>query len=1302
MNEPDLGPPHISHQEILAYQISEATLAARRWIPKSDSPNPIIKALQEHNCNENTGWLRAAVFGKDRVGCHNNDEEKKYIHSLYSPISRDYSCRRKFVKELSIAWEQGKQTLDPLLDTIDEKNGDKLVTAEVEMMLLECDSWTPTSKNENPFLDFLEKRNEKESKGWLRAALFGRNRVGKNQSEEESIFLSTLYSRTRLPMLPKFWFQDFARELSYAWDISGKRLKEKLKTASIKQPIAVDTSKTITPSNVEQAARPRLVTPSNENEQQLQSSIAVCENQEKAYTRQIIPSNEADEFQSSSSNLISSEKASQSNLVSQESQVIDEHFTFDAEPEFEPFEGLSTTAHDNIVDFEECVTTGLHVLTLLDSKGRKCKRHYMNVPDMRKLPEELENGRVPRAIKTRANLVLNALDRMDPGDNVLKQVAAQKGYLLRKEEDDLLTIEEAIVMRDHVGTTTNGLIRIDQNLRGMKGLNIFPKQLKKQIANTEKQHELEVGVVGLEMIISKQTNKMKLCNFSYLKEPHVVLERLVESCKISGKFEESSLFSSLCGCLVFPFGGDRGGTDYTLLVRLANRIDGNSGRFCQPVCQFEDGAECYENCAKGPFNPLYPIRPFLQDLVDDRLHAIVIDGRAPNDAIASKCVTVKVMIAADLFASAPQSDESFNSHNLLVPKIRMHERGLRGDDDAIDDGTAGKDRSLYLPLSVLEDARDDGSTIELSYHLLWKEGDNPNTFVGVQLFLYDSDDPVLSFRFDLPFVVSEKETVATFYHCIGIPAHDTKQGLILSGQGTASDSCCCLTCISLSKEFWKPQEWMEKYDQDNPILKRQGGGDAPLREGLNSNQASYERFKEATDDGNYKHSEKALLALKRSSNSVTNLPLLHIPPSKDPVAPMHAMQGHITHLLQAGRDELRAIDTEDSAWVRRIEAMSEEVERHSKESAEFKASHKQSDALKRKIVGLEKSIERQLALRRPNQNEIDELRRQISEKQAERKAHAQNSGYGLAHKLTNGAKKLLPLLQDYLKDSSRKSRGEAEFVYNRAIEILAGVRFRPERTGFELSNADGIKVLKVMDEIGDVVSRCYGNEPAKRELVKQVVARIKAVASPLYQLCLLLKSQKIIPPETQEVIRTHQCAVFTAWRANFPNKNVFLKMHHWLCGMPRFIEKYQMFYRVSEESFESIHPVMEKTKSNLKPMVSTEKRLHNMYRRFQVSLAAPVEAGKTKLQDKITKGPRGPYNASQATRRQESLTCAIDELHEEPEGYLRLVSGEIMKKDWLDVYALVQFGKAPEAWWNAFDVVADLGDLAKEKLKFSK
>jgi hypothetical protein len=43
-----------------------------------------------------------------------------------------------------------------------------------------------------------------------------------------------------------------------------------------------------------------------------------------------------------------------------------------------------------------------------------------------------------------------------------------------------------------------------------------------------------------------------------------------------------------------------------------------------------------------------------------------------------------------------------------------------------------------------------------------------------------------------------------------------------------------------------------------------------------------------------------------------------------------------------------------------------------------------------------------------------------------------------------------------------------------------------------------------------------------------------------------------------------------------------------------------------------------------------------------------------------------------------------------------------MKKDWLDVYALVQFGKAPEAWWNAFDVVADLGDLAKEKLKFSK
>lgn len=310
-------------------------------------------------------------------------------------------------------------------------------------------------------------------------------------------------------------------------------------------------------------------------------------------------------------------------------------------------------------------------------------------------------------------------------------------------------------------------------------------------------------------------------------------------------------------------------------------------------------------------------------------------------------------------------------------------------------------------------------------------------------------------------------------------------------------------------------------------------------------------------------------------------------------------------------------------------------------------------------------------------------------------------GYGLQNKLIQGAQKASPLFKKYLSDTSRKSRGEAEFVYNRAIEIIASVRYRPEHTGFELSNADGIKVLKSINEICAVVAECYADEPAKRAKVKLVLERLKAVAVPLLPLCLALKSQKKITLDKQELIRQHQCSVWAAWRVHFPTKSVFLKMHHMVCAVPRFINKYHMYYRIGEEGFEGVHPVMEKVKGNLKSIVNTEARIQTMYRRFQVSLASGVEAGKKELDDNIKTGPRGRYAKVMATRKEESLSFKKDVLWEEPAGYVHLVGGEVMKKEWMEVYSFVQSGIVPASWWNAFEKDETLGDLAKEKVKYS-
>lgn len=71
----------------------------------------------------------------------------------------------------------------------------------------------------------------------------------------------------------------------------------------------------------------------------------------------------------------------------------------------------------------------------------------------------------------------------------------------------------------------------------------------------------------------------------------------------------------------------------------------------------------------------------------------------------------------------------------------------------------------------------------------------------------------------------------------GFPAHDTKQGLIVSGIGSASSSCPCLGCTMLSSSFHLYPKWMG--DMDSLIPQEQCMKvDPPLQHGENSNLSS--------------------------------------------------------------------------------------------------------------------------------------------------------------------------------------------------------------------------------------------------------------------------------------------------------------------------------------------------------------------------------------------------------------------------------------------------------------------------------
>jgi hypothetical protein len=183
-----------------------------------------------------------------------------------------------------------------------------------------------------------------------------------------------------------------------------------------------------------------------------------------------------------------------------------------------------------------------------------------------------------------------------------------------------MSVEEAVVFRGHASLTTNALIKIDSVFRNYHGQNLFPTRLKKKLHDIAEATSLAVQVKLKPLIISKETNLVKMCAVSWLVDPPKIVEKLTESAIIGKKFEDSQSFSKLKDCLVVPFCWDKGGNDYAMLVRVANRELGNTTTHSQPLCQFEGAAECYENCASAVFCEESPVKDFHQDLVDDRFY----------------------------------------------------------------------------------------------------------------------------------------------------------------------------------------------------------------------------------------------------------------------------------------------------------------------------------------------------------------------------------------------------------------------------------------------------------------------------------------------------------------------------------------------------------------------------------------------------------------------------------------------------------------------------------------------------------
>jgi len=194
--------------------------------------------------------------------------------------------------------------------------------------------------------------------------------------------------------------------------------------------------------------------------------------------------------------------------------------------------------------------------------------------------------------------------------------------------------------------------------------------------------------------------------------------------------------------------------------------------------------------------------------------------------------------------------------------------------------------------------------------------------------------------------------------------------------------------------------------------------------------------------------------------------------------------------------------------------------------------------------------------------------------------------------------------------------GPAEFVLNRAIEILATVRFRAEHGGFELSNDHGIKVLAIWEKIVKAVIAAYPGSDARstslRNKIQKFMESTKYIAEPLLYISKVLKYQEKVKDVVLKKLEIALVKHSVAWRIVFPNKKVFVKLHRLEAHVRDFILRYRFFGLVSEEGFEAFHPHIARVMDNVRSMVSITGHIKTIFRRLSVGLNEPVQTEMTK------------------------------------------------------------------------------------------
>jgi len=143
----------------------------------------------------------------------------------------------------------------------------------------------------------------------------------------------------------------------------------------------------------------------------------------------------------------------------------------------------------------------------------------------------------------------------------------------------------------------------------------------------------------------------------------------------------------------------------------------------------------------------------------------------------------------------------------------------------------------------------------------------------------------------------------------------------------------------------------------------------------------------------------------------------------------------------------------------------------------------------------------------------------------------------------------------------------------------------------------------------------------------------------------------------------------------------FNKFHGMFCSIRRFVHEYEMTGRILEKSNEAFNATLANVKSRLRCMPTTSTRIETTNARTQANLNGEVLNQKVLLQDGVKGKKRGPYKARVRTADEMTVSSVGDNCIEfKGKMYLKLVSGNLLPKEWEDHYNWFGSAIAPRKW----------------------